>query len=47
MSAVPFMASHISISAWSLRRSWVEQMGQNENHHLHEKKTVLNNLTEI
>jgi hypothetical protein len=38
MSDVPLIAPHIRISAWSHRRSWVEQMGQNENHRMHEKK---------
>jgi hypothetical protein len=48
MSPVPLMATHISISAWSHRRLWVEKIGQKENYRLQKRKlTVLNNLMEI
>jgi len=41
MLDVPLMIPHISTSDWSHRRPWVQQMGQNENRLLYEKK--LNN----
>jgi hypothetical protein len=44
MLAVPLVVPHISTSDWSHRRPWVEKMGQNENHRLHEKK--INNFTQ-